>query len=305
MGASRKEFAPGLGVAPPKTLLAASAKPLYPAGPGTGPAGRRLAGNFLAGAPLFRGPRRLRRQLREFDFQRAAVRIRIPGHAGRPRQHDDHGRRPVPIQLVQPEPGRPGFKFLGPFSPSPTAAIAGTILGGVRARRRNPAPDGSDVCFQLGFGCGLLLVLIGERRLGRYVRYIPHPVIGGFLGGTGYLLLAGSYTMLTGASLGRDFFARLGAVSPLAWGTALVTAVLLTVLTRTWRHHLSPPWSSSRQSRASTPCSSSGGHSLVDARAMGLLMEPLRLGAWVNSLHFPYASVGGIWCSSIGRTSRS
>jgi len=50
------------------------------------------------------------------------------------------------------------------------------------------------VCIYL-FGsallCGILLFLFGHLRWGRYIRYIPHSVIGGFLAGTGFLLLVG------------------------------------------------------------------------------------------------------------------
>jgi len=48
--------------------------------------------------------------------------------------------------------------------------------------------------------CGILLYLFGELRWGSYIRYIPHSVIGGFLAGTGYLLLAGGWKMIVGKS---------------------------------------------------------------------------------------------------------
>jgi SulP family sulfate permease len=45
--------------------------------------------------------------------------------------------------------------------------------------------------FAASLGCGLLLYFVGERHWGRYVRYIPYPVVGGFLVGTGFLLVSG------------------------------------------------------------------------------------------------------------------
>jgi sulfate permease, SulP family len=47
-----------------------------------------------------------------------------------------------------------------------------------------------------GLVTGLVLLLLGRFRLGRLVRYLPYPVIGGFLGGTGWLLLVGGLEVL-------------------------------------------------------------------------------------------------------------
>jgi len=48
---------------------------------------------------------------------------------------------------------------------------------------------------------GVLLFLVGRFRLGRVVRYIPFPVVGGFLAGTGWLLVIASFGIMTGNSL--------------------------------------------------------------------------------------------------------
>src|SRR5207237_902163 len=45
--------------------------------------------------------------------------------------------------------------------------------------------------------CGLVVRLLGGSGGGRYARYIPHPVVGGFIAGTGYLLVAGAFRSLT------------------------------------------------------------------------------------------------------------
>jgi len=44
---------------------------------------------------------------------------------------------------------------------------------------------------------GLLLLLLGRLKLGNQVQLIPHPVIGGFMGGTGLILLQGSLQVMT------------------------------------------------------------------------------------------------------------
>lgn len=50
---------------------------------------------------------------------------------------------------------------------------------------------------------GLIFILIGQLKLGNIVKYIPYPVIGGFLAGTGWLLFKGSFSVMSG--VGLDF----------------------------------------------------------------------------------------------------
>lgn len=48
---------------------------------------------------------------------------------------------------------------------------------------------------------GAIFVLLGTFRLGSLVRYMPYPVVGGFLAGTGWLLTLGGISIMTGAGL--------------------------------------------------------------------------------------------------------
>ncbi|MCE0483565.1 MAG: cyclic nucleotide-binding domain-containing protein [Methylacidiphilales bacterium] len=45
---------------------------------------------------------------------------------------------------------------------------------------------------------GLVLFFLGTYRLGNIVRFAPYPVIGGFLAGSGWLLLTGSFRVVSG-----------------------------------------------------------------------------------------------------------
>ncbi|OIO01407.1 MAG: hypothetical protein AUJ49_07680 [Desulfovibrionaceae bacterium CG1_02_65_16] len=47
-------------------------------------------------------------------------------------------------------------------------------------------------------GTGTLFLLLGRFRLGNLVRYMPYPVVGGFLAGVGWLLARGSIIIMTG-----------------------------------------------------------------------------------------------------------
>jgi sulfate permease, SulP family len=80
---------------------------------------------------------------------------------------------------------------------------------------------------------GVVLLVLGALRLGNVVRFVPYPVVGGFLAGTGWLLVKGgvgvaartSPTMATlGDLLAWDALGR--------WGPALAFSVALLVITR-------------------------------------------------------------------------
>ena len=48
---------------------------------------------------------------------------------------------------------------------------------------------------------GIFFLVLGSFRLGGLVRFLPHPVVGGFLAGTGWLLVQGSFGVMAGAPL--------------------------------------------------------------------------------------------------------
>lgn len=52
---------------------------------------------------------------------------------------------------------------------------------------------------------GLLLFALGALRLGIWLRFIPYPVIGGFLAASGWLLVTGGIEVMTGVSPGLSF----------------------------------------------------------------------------------------------------
>ncbi|MEH0071281.1 SulP family inorganic anion transporter [Pannonibacter sp. Pt2-lr] len=47
---------------------------------------------------------------------------------------------------------------------------------------------------------GVMFLLFGRLRLGTLVRFLPYPVIAGFLSGTGWLLIEGALVMVTGST---------------------------------------------------------------------------------------------------------
>jgi len=81
---------------------------------------------------------------------------------------------------------------------------------------------------------GLLLCVLGFTHAGRAIRFVPYPVIGGFLGATGWLMITGGIGVVAGqrptlANIGTFLDAALGAKLALA---ALVAVTLYVLLRR-------------------------------------------------------------------------
>lgn len=82
---------------------------------------------------------------------------------------------------------------------------------------------------------GLFLGLLGRLRLGKKIRFIPYPVVGGFMAGTGWLLVDGSIQVTTDISLSLASLGHLATFDFwLHWGCALIVALALLLLS--WRY---------------------------------------------------------------------
>jgi sulfate permease, SulP family len=80
---------------------------------------------------------------------------------------------------------------------------------------------------------GVAFLLVGLFRLGRVVRYLPRPVVGGFVAGTGWLLLTGAIGVMSGVQPALPHLGEL--LSPdvgWRWLPGLAFGALLVVGTR-------------------------------------------------------------------------
>jgi sulfate permease, SulP family len=79
--------------------------------------------------------------------------------------------------------------------------------------------------------CGIVFLVTGRFRLGGLIRFMPYPVVGGFLAGTGWLLFKGGVNAAAGMqvqlrNLGQLFEFQLSHLLPaLAFGVVLLIAV--------------------------------------------------------------------------------
>ncbi|MBX3141822.1 MAG: SLC26A/SulP transporter family protein [Trueperaceae bacterium] len=86
---------------------------------------------------------------------------------------------------------------------------------------------------------GVVFMLFGLFRLGSLVRYLPYPVLGGFMAGTGWLLLTGGVGVMSGVRPSLHYLTDLLAADRLVlWAPGVALAVTLLVLTRLYRHFL-------------------------------------------------------------------
>ena len=96
------------------------------------------------------------------------------------------------------------------------------------------APPLAPVLITLGLASvatGIVLCGFGMTRMGRAIRYVPYPVVGGFLGATGCLILLGAIRVITGHRLQfgtLDQFANPLTLSELAAACAMATVLYLT-----------------------------------------------------------------------------
>jgi sulfate permease, SulP family len=134
------------------------------------------------------------------------------------------------------------FAVSGPESS--TAAMTG-ILASTMAERiaaADPsAPLLAPILITLAIATiltGLVLCCFGMTRMGRAIRYVPYPVVGGFLAATGCLIILGAVRVITGQSLQfrtLDQFEDLLALAKLTAACAMALVLYLT-----WHRSRSP-----------------------------------------------------------------
>lgn len=89
---------------------------------------------------------------------------------------------------------------------------------------------------------GIFFLALGLFKLGGLIRYIPYPVVGGFLAGTGWLLVRGAFGVMTDVSLSLSQLPYLFQAGVLIrWLPGLLFAVLLLMILRRYSHFLIIP----------------------------------------------------------------
>jgi SulP family sulfate permease len=194
------------------------------------------------------------------------------------------------------------FAIGGPDS-NATAILAimgATLAAALGAAGLAPGQVATAVIWMLAIsavGTGLIVLALGALRWGRLVRLLPYPVAGGFLAGSGFLVLAGAFKVLTGQALEWSGLGAISAVPPLAWATTLPVAVALLVLPRLVRHYLVVPGIIVAGIALFYAGLALSGGTLEAAREGGLLVRPLDAPALALSWTIPPAEA---WSALLG-----
>jgi sulfate permease, SulP family len=127
-----------------------------------------------------------------------------------------------------------------------TAAVLAVVTGQIALDVSPAAENGFlTVVVAIGFttvATGLVLLALGLLRLGNLIRFMPYPVVGGFLAGTGLLLAKGGIGVLSGIAVSSSTLDELLSADVVEkWVPGVAFAAALLVLVRRWRHLLLLP----------------------------------------------------------------
>jgi sulfate permease, SulP family len=179
------------------------------------------------------------------------------------------------------------------------AALVGTVVQRLVAAGSTQLLEPTLIAMSLTTALtGLLLCVLGFTHAGRAIRFVPYPVIGGFLGATGWLMVTGAIRVITNQSL------SLATIGTFIDGTiaaklvlAAIVAVVLRVLLSRSKNPLIMPAVLLVAFAATHAVLLAAGISLADAQASGWMFRlqpaagltlPWKFGALHN---FPWASL--------------
>jgi len=128
-------------------------------------------------------------------------------------------------------------------------------------------------------GTGLFLLLLGRFKLGSKIRFIPYPVVGGFMAGTGWLLVSGSVQITTDISLTFTHLSTFLQADPLIhWGAAFVIGLIILFISSRYHHYLVMPGTLLGLMVIFYVVLWTSGMSLTEAREQGWLLETFASG---------------------------
>jgi sulfate permease, SulP family len=172
------------------------------------------------------------------------------------------------------------FTIAGPDSNA--SAILQLMAAAVVTQGLSPESTLSTVVVMLALSSitvGASLWIIGLLKQGYLVRFIPYPVLGGFLAGTGWLIATGSFKVMTGDSLDlkepTSFLTVFGHIESIRlWAPGAILAIVMLVVLKRFKHFMILP----SMIVGAVILSHFGfwafGLSNADATMMGFLYEP-------------------------------
>jgi len=169
------------------------------------------------------------------------------------------------------------FAIAGPDS-KPVAVLApfAAVMAADLARRGHAADATVTVLFALIAGTmitGVALYLLGVMKAGRWIRFVPYPVIAGFMAASGWMLASGGIRLAAGTGTWPELLGQLARGQHfMQFATMLVFAIGM-VLARRFDHPVAFPALLVGETLVTHVALHAAGYSLGAARAQGWLLD--------------------------------
>ncbi len=134
------------------------------------------------------------------------------------------------------------FAVAGPDSSTSVviAALVASVVGRLIAGGSTELLEPTLIAMSLATALtGLLLCALGFTHAGRAIRFLPYPVIGGFLGATGWLMITGAIQVITDH---RPGLTNLGQFADSALAAKLAAAAAVAIALRILLHRSKSPF---------------------------------------------------------------
>ena len=178
------------------------------------------------------------------------------------------------------------FAIAGPDTS--TSAVTATLAAAMAAQlvaegNTNLLPPVLIVIALVTAATGIVLCFLGLSRTGRAIRFIPYPVIGGFLGATGWLMILGAIQVITDQRLTLTSLSEFSSALMISkLGAGLAVAVTLQVLLSRWTNAFVLPSILVAVILAIHVTLPIVGSSLAEAQASGWMFRPQETTSFVS-----------------------
>ncbi|MBI3484950.1 MAG: SLC26A/SulP transporter family protein [Acidobacteria bacterium] len=112
---------------------------------------------------------------------------------------------------------------------APAAAVLAALA--IQLTQKDVPPESALLMLTLvALMCGALQILFGVVRLGRLIKYMPYPVVSGYLSGVGLIIIISQVPRLLGVPKGTHFWQGLFSPSLWIWQGMVVGGVTIAVM---------------------------------------------------------------------------
>ena len=138
---------------------------------------------------------------------------------------------------------------------------------------------------------GIFFFILGTLKLGKLVRFIPYPVVGGFLAGTGWLIVKFAFIMTAGMGLSLDNVVSLFDQATLSkWFPGLIFGLIMLISSRYIKHYLLIPALIAIGITSFYAIMFFYGYSYANLESSGYLLGPFPKGGLFQGLPLKYLS---------------